>query len=36
MWDSILCGKVSQWMMEVEEEGMRQFEIWIRLVLMSL
>jgi len=28
MWDSILCGKVSQWMMEVEEEGMRQFEIW--------
>lgn len=28
MWDSILCGKVGQWMMEVEEEGMRQFEVW--------
>jgi hypothetical protein len=28
MWDSILCGKVAQWIMEVEEEGMRDFEIW--------
>jgi len=28
MWDSILCGKVGQWMMEVEEEGMRPFEVW--------
>ncbi|KAH8600109.1 hypothetical protein B0O99DRAFT_503521 [Bisporella sp. PMI_857] len=28
MWDSILCGKVSQWIMEVEEEGLRHFEPW--------
>jgi hypothetical protein len=28
MWDSILCGKVGEWIMEVEEEGMRHFEIW--------
>ena len=28
MWDSILCGKVGEWIMEVEEEGLRAFEIW--------
>ena len=28
MWDSILCGKAAQWIMEVEEEGMRQYEEW--------
>lgn len=28
MWDSILCGKVSQWIMEVEEEGMRRYDVW--------
>ena len=28
MWDSILCGKVSEWIMEVEEEGLRHFEVW--------
>jgi hypothetical protein len=28
MWDSILCAKVSQWIMEVEEDGMRYFEMW--------
>ncbi|KIN05124.1 hypothetical protein OIDMADRAFT_39518 [Oidiodendron maius Zn] len=27
MWDSILCGKVGEWIMEVEEEGMRDYEI---------
>lgn len=28
MWDSILCGKVAEWIMEVEERGMRRFESW--------
>lgn len=28
MWDSVLCGKVGRWIMEVEEEDMRPFEIW--------
>jgi len=28
MWDSILCGRASQWIMEVEEEGMSYFEMW--------
>jgi len=28
MWDSILCGKAAQWIMEVEEEGMREYEEW--------
>jgi hypothetical protein len=27
MWDSLLCGRVAQWIMEVEEEGMSRFEI---------
>lgn len=27
MWDSFLCGKVAEWIMEVEEEGMLPFEI---------
>ena len=27
MWDSLLCGKVGEWIMEVEEEGMLDFEI---------
>jgi hypothetical protein len=27
MWDSFLCGKVSQWIMEVEEEGMLPYEV---------
>ena len=27
MWDSILCGKVGEWIMEVEEEGMMDYEI---------
>jgi hypothetical protein len=26
MWDSILCGKVGSWIMQVEEEGMREFQ----------
>jgi hypothetical protein len=26
MWDSILCGKVAGWIMEVEEEGMTPFD----------
>lgn len=28
MWDSILCGKVAAWIMEVEEEGMIPFDPW--------
>jgi hypothetical protein len=28
MWDSILCGKVAAWIIEVEEEGMRPFDQW--------
>lgn len=28
MWDSFLCGKASQWILEVEEEGMDYFEMW--------
>lgn len=28
MWDSLLCGKVGEWIMEVEEQGMMEFEIW--------
>ena len=28
MWDSILCGKAAQWIMEVEEEGLRTYEAW--------
>ena len=28
MWDSLLCGKVGEWIMEVEEEGMRDFDTW--------
>ena len=27
MWDSILCGKVAAWIMEVEEEGMAPFDL---------
>jgi hypothetical protein len=27
MWDSKLCGTVAQWIMEVEEEGMRDFSM---------
>lgn len=26
MWDSILCGKVGTWIMEVEEEGLAPFD----------
>lgn len=26
MWDSLLCGKVGEWIMEVEEEGMQDFD----------
>ena len=26
MWDSILCGKVAMWIMEVEEEGLAPFD----------
>jgi hypothetical protein len=26
MWDSILCGKVAKWIMEVEEEGLAPFD----------
>ncbi|CAG8956230.1 hypothetical protein HYFRA_00003610 [Hymenoscyphus fraxineus] len=25
MWDSILCGRVAQWIMEIEEEGMGEY-----------
>jgi len=27
MWDSLLCGKVGEWIMEVEETGMMEFEM---------
>jgi hypothetical protein len=28
MWDSLLCGRVGMWLMEVEEEGMLDFATW--------
>jgi hypothetical protein len=26
MWDSILCGRIAQWIIEIEEEGLSKWD----------